>query len=371
MPFDRGRLSALLAREAEAFAAARPRSRELFERAGGSLVGGVPMPWMMRWAGGFPVFCAEASGARITDVDGHEYVDLCLGDTGAMPGHGPPAVVEAVARAARARDHDDAAERGRDRRRRGALAPLRPRPLAVHADRHRRQPDGAAARPPDHGPPLRARVQLLLPRLGRRGVRRRGRRRRHPLARGQRRPGGRPGADHARGRVQRPRGARGRARRRPGGLRAGRAGDDEHGHRAAGARLPRAPARAHARERDAADHRRDAHVLGRAGRLHRRLGAGAGHAHDRQGDRQRHPVGRARAVGAAGRRAARRPRRRLRGHGRRRRHAGRQRAVGGRDAGDARARPDRGGVRPHGPAGRALRRRACRRRSPRTGCRGT
>ena len=96
MPFDRGRLSALLAREAEAFAASRPRSRELFERAGGSLVGGVPMPWMMRWAGGFPVFCAEASGARITDVDGHEYVDLCLGDTGAMPGHGPPAVVEAV-----------------------------------------------------------------------------------------------------------------------------------------------------------------------------------------------------------------------------------------------------------------------------------
>ena len=97
MPFDRGRLSALLAREAEAFAAARPRSRALFERAGGALLGGVPMPWMMLWAGGFPVFTREASGARIVDVDGHEYVDLCLGDTGAMPGHGPPAVVEAVA----------------------------------------------------------------------------------------------------------------------------------------------------------------------------------------------------------------------------------------------------------------------------------
>ena len=96
MSFDRGRLSALLAREAEAFAAARPRSRALFERAGGALLGGVPMPWMMRWAGGFPVFCADASGARIVDVDGHEYIDLCLGDTGAMPGHGPPAVVEAV-----------------------------------------------------------------------------------------------------------------------------------------------------------------------------------------------------------------------------------------------------------------------------------
>jgi glutamate-1-semialdehyde 2,1-aminomutase len=97
MPSDRGRLSALLAREAEVFTAARPRSRALFERAGGSLLGGVPMPWMMLWAGGFPVFTREASGARIVDVDGHEYVDLCLGDTGAMPGHGPPAVVEAVA----------------------------------------------------------------------------------------------------------------------------------------------------------------------------------------------------------------------------------------------------------------------------------
>jgi glutamate-1-semialdehyde 2,1-aminomutase len=96
MPFDRGRLSALLAREAEAFADARPRSRALHERAGGALLGGVPMPWMMRWAGGFPVFAREATGARIVDVDGHEYVDLCLGDTGAMPGHGPPEVVDAV-----------------------------------------------------------------------------------------------------------------------------------------------------------------------------------------------------------------------------------------------------------------------------------
>jgi glutamate-1-semialdehyde 2,1-aminomutase len=94
---DRARLEALLGRELDDFAARNPRSRELYERARSSLFGGVPMPWMMRWAGGFPVFAAEASGARITDVDGHEYVDLCLGDTGAMPGHGPEPVREAVA----------------------------------------------------------------------------------------------------------------------------------------------------------------------------------------------------------------------------------------------------------------------------------
>src|SRR3954453_17764683 len=94
---DRARLRELLERELRSFEAANPRSRALFERARRSLVGGVPMPWMAAWAGGFPLFAAEASGARIVDVDGHEYVDLCLGDTGAMTGHGPPEVLEAAA----------------------------------------------------------------------------------------------------------------------------------------------------------------------------------------------------------------------------------------------------------------------------------
>jgi len=94
---DRGVLAERTAAELKRFVAANPRSKELFERAGNSLVGGVPMPWMMRWAGGFPVFAEKASGARITDVDGHTFVDLCLGDTGSMPGHGPAPVVAAVA----------------------------------------------------------------------------------------------------------------------------------------------------------------------------------------------------------------------------------------------------------------------------------
>ena len=94
---DRLRLGTLLDRELARFTESNPRSRELFERGRGTLLGGVPMSWMTKWAGGFPLFLREATGARIVDADGHEYVDLCLGDTGAMAGHAPPATVAAVA----------------------------------------------------------------------------------------------------------------------------------------------------------------------------------------------------------------------------------------------------------------------------------
>ncbi len=87
----------LLQRELERFEREHPRSRELALEARESLLSGVPMPWMIRWPGGFPVFAAEAHGARFTDVDGHEYVDFCLGDTAAMTGHSPEPTVRAVA----------------------------------------------------------------------------------------------------------------------------------------------------------------------------------------------------------------------------------------------------------------------------------
>jgi glutamate-1-semialdehyde 2,1-aminomutase len=91
------RAERLLARELERFEAEHPRSRELAERAHGSLLAGVPMHWMVRWPGGYPVFAVEASGARFRDADGIEYVDFCLGDTGAMTGHAPEPVLRAVA----------------------------------------------------------------------------------------------------------------------------------------------------------------------------------------------------------------------------------------------------------------------------------
>jgi glutamate-1-semialdehyde 2,1-aminomutase len=90
-------LTELQAREEARFAETHPRSRELFERARGSLFEGVPMHWMRKWPGGFPVFVREARGARFTDVDGIEYVDFCLGDTGAMTGHAPEPTLRAIA----------------------------------------------------------------------------------------------------------------------------------------------------------------------------------------------------------------------------------------------------------------------------------
>src|SRR5437667_5416901 len=93
---SRIRLQSLMQREQQRFVDERPKSKALFERAGKSLLGGVPMNWMAKWAGAFPPFVREAQGAHFYDVDGHRYVDLCLGDTGAMTGHSPSPTVKAV-----------------------------------------------------------------------------------------------------------------------------------------------------------------------------------------------------------------------------------------------------------------------------------
>lgn len=97
---NRTHLTHLLKEEEERFRTTHPRSYALYTQAQRSLFGGVPMSWMMKWAGGFPLFLQQAHGARVTDVDGHEYVDLCLGDTGAMPGHSPAATATAIAQQA-------------------------------------------------------------------------------------------------------------------------------------------------------------------------------------------------------------------------------------------------------------------------------
>src|SRR5712692_3040757 len=123
---DRARLTALMAREQDRFASDRPRSRALYEQAKHSLLSGVPMSWMTRWPGPFPVFAAEAYGSRLRDVDGIEYIDLCLGDTGAMTGHAPDPTCRAIERQARhgittMLPHEDAIWVGNELRRRFGL----------------------------------------------------------------------------------------------------------------------------------------------------------------------------------------------------------------------------------------------------------
>jgi glutamate-1-semialdehyde 2,1-aminomutase len=98
---DRSRLQSLMDREQKRFVTDRPKSAALFERARKSLLGGVPMNWMAKWAGAFPPFVREARGAEFFDVDGHRYIDLCLGDTGAMTGHSPSATISAIEQQAR------------------------------------------------------------------------------------------------------------------------------------------------------------------------------------------------------------------------------------------------------------------------------
>ena len=92
---DRNRLSSLYEEEQKLFLERNPKSKAAYEAAD-NLFGRVPMTWMNKKAGGFPLYFDRASGNRIWDIDGHEYIDFALGDTGAMAGHSNPEVVSAI-----------------------------------------------------------------------------------------------------------------------------------------------------------------------------------------------------------------------------------------------------------------------------------
>jgi len=92
---DRARLTEIYARERADFVARHPLSAAAYKRAD-HLFGRVPMTWMNKTVGGFPVYLDRALGNRVWDIDGFEYVDFALGDTGAMAGHSPEATVAAI-----------------------------------------------------------------------------------------------------------------------------------------------------------------------------------------------------------------------------------------------------------------------------------
>ena len=93
---NRENLAALRKKEDARFLELHPASGELFKKGQAHMPGGVPMSWMAKWPGAYPVFVKEAKGARFSDVDGNTYIDFCLGDTGSMTGHSPDATVAAI-----------------------------------------------------------------------------------------------------------------------------------------------------------------------------------------------------------------------------------------------------------------------------------
>ncbi len=95
---DATRLAAFAAREARRFAASRPRSKAALQRGQDAFLDGVPLHWMKDWPLPHLPVIAKAKGARITDIDGYQIDDFCLGDTGSMFGHAPAPVARAIAR---------------------------------------------------------------------------------------------------------------------------------------------------------------------------------------------------------------------------------------------------------------------------------
>jgi len=93
---DRANLAKIIADEEVRFVESHPKSRIASMHASESLLGGVPMPWMKRWPGSFPISVTEAHGAKFFDLDGNSYVDFCLGDTGSMTGHAVDEITNAI-----------------------------------------------------------------------------------------------------------------------------------------------------------------------------------------------------------------------------------------------------------------------------------
>lgn len=99
--FEKSAIDAYRTRQEAAFIAARPRSRAALDAGESAWLDGVPMHWMRDWPSPFPLVVKKAQGAKLTDIDGHRLDDFCLGDTGSMFGHAPPAVTRAIRRQAR------------------------------------------------------------------------------------------------------------------------------------------------------------------------------------------------------------------------------------------------------------------------------
>ena len=70
------------------------RSEKLYEKARKLIPGGVSSP--VRAIKPFPFYTASASGSKITDADGNEYIDFCLAYGPKILGHANPKIKQAI-----------------------------------------------------------------------------------------------------------------------------------------------------------------------------------------------------------------------------------------------------------------------------------
>ena len=137
----RQKLAALFADETELFRAKHPKSEQAHLAGKHHMLAGVPMIWMAKWPGGFPLYVESAAGSHFTDLDGNDYTDFCLGDTGSMSGHSPEPTVNAIARQAREGitlmlPTQDAAENAKELERRFGMPKWQFTLSATDANRH-------------------------------------------------------------------------------------------------------------------------------------------------------------------------------------------------------------------------------------------
>ena len=288
---DPRRVEELEAAETARFVADRPGSMALLDRARASMPRGVPMAWMDDLYEHPPVMVDRGEGAHFTDVDGHTYLDMYLGDMSSFCGHAPAPVVEAVSRRMELGNHfllpgEDAiavAEHLAER--------YGPPEVAVHPVGHASEHRGDPPRPRGHGARDRPGVRREVPRPHRVHDGRPRGRPPGPRGAGPALVGHRPGPHR---RVQRRRCARRGARARRCGRGHDGAGHDERRHPGTGTGLPPGAPPAHARCGNLARHRRDPHARRSLWRAHDRARARARCPHGGQVDRRRRPPRRVR-----------------------------------------------------------------------------
>jgi len=78
----------------DAYLARTPGSKAAWDRARQRIPGGVTSN--VRYFPPYPVFMTRGEGARLWDVDGHEYIDYCQAFGPQIAGHGHPRILEAI-----------------------------------------------------------------------------------------------------------------------------------------------------------------------------------------------------------------------------------------------------------------------------------